>query len=84
MRKAKEQIEPKLLMDIKGNRKGFYSHSSKNTKSGENVGLLPNVVGDQVMGSMENTASVKDFVSSLPQPLLARSAAHSQVFQIFA
>ena len=41
IRNTKEQLELKLLKDIKGNRKGFYSHSSNKRKTGENAGLLP-------------------------------------------
>lgn len=52
IRKAKEQLEWKLLKDIKSNRKGFYSHSSNKRETRENMGLQPSLVGDQVMERM--------------------------------
>lgn len=84
IRKAKEQLELELLKDIQVNGKGFYGHNSNKRKTGENVALLPNVVGDQVMENMEKDNLVKDSMSSLLQRLLAKSAAHSQAFQVFA
>lgn len=84
IRKAKEELELKLLKEINGNRKGFYSHNSNKRNIGENAGLVPIVVGDQMRESMEKDNSVKDSMSSLPQPLLANSAAHSQAYQVFA
>lgn len=77
IRKAKEELELKLLKDIKGNRKSLYSHNSNKRKTVENVGLVPNAVGDQMRDRMEKDNSAKDSMSSLPQPLLANSAAHS-------
>lgn len=80
----KLQPKPCQYRNIKGNRKGFYSHSSNKRKTGENVGLLPNVAGDQVMECTEKDNLVKDSMSSLSQPLLAKAAAHFQAFQVFA
>lgn len=46
IRKAKEELELKLLKEINGSRKGFYSHNSNKRNIGENAGLVPIVVGE--------------------------------------
>lgn len=40
------------MKDIKDNRKGFYRYSSSERETGNNVGVLTNVVGDQLRESM--------------------------------
>lgn len=82
IRKAKEQLELKLLKDIKGNKKGFHGHRNNKRKTEENVDLMPNAICDQVMESMEKDKLVKDSMFLLPQPILAKSAVHSQAIQV--
>lgn len=52
IKNANKWLEIELMKDIKDNRKGFYRYSSRERETGNNVGVLTKVVGDQLRESM--------------------------------
>jgi len=65
MRKAKVHLELYLTMDVKDNKKGFFSYISRKQKTRDNVGLLLNEVGVLVTEDAEKAYLLNAFCASV-------------------